>query len=95
MNWLIERRCSPTRRQGSKPISTMLGSKIFARVAGSPPRGVIDFGSLPEGQRFKQGLTEEIKILESLRNSITRDSVVADNWREDLDEDITLSKKML
>jgi hypothetical protein len=44
---------------------------------------------------FEQGLTEEIKILESLRNSITGDSVVADNWREDLDEDIALSKKML
>ena len=42
---------------------------------------------------FEQGLTEEIKILESLRNSITRDSVFADNWREDLDEDIALSKK--
>jgi hypothetical protein len=44
---------------------------------------------------FDQGLTEEIKILESLRNSITGNSVVAENWREDLDEDIALSNKLL
>jgi hypothetical protein len=44
---------------------------------------------------FDQSLTEEINILESLRNSITGNSVVAENWREDLDEDIALSKKVL
>jgi hypothetical protein len=44
---------------------------------------------------FEQGLAEEIKILESLRNSITGDSDVADNWRADLDDDIALWKKML
>lgn len=44
---------------------------------------------------FEQGLGEEIKILESLRNSITGHSGVTDNWREDLDDDIALWKKML
>ena len=44
---------------------------------------------------FERGLAEEIKILESLRNSITGDSGVADNWRKDLDDDVALWKKML
>ena len=89
MNWLIERRRSPTRRQGSKPISTMLQQDFRRRRESNEELiGAND-------SDFEQGLTEEIKILESLRNSITGDSVVADNWREDLDEDITLSKKML
>ena len=44
---------------------------------------------------FEQGLADVIQILESLRNSITGDSGVADNWRKDLDDDIALWKKML
>jgi hypothetical protein len=44
---------------------------------------------------FDQELKEEIKLLESLRNSITGGSDVAQYWRGDLGEDIALSKKLL
>jgi hypothetical protein len=65
------------------------GSKIFAGVASNDELiGASD-------SDFDQSLTEEINILESLGNSITGNSVVAENWREDLDEDIALSKKVL
>jgi len=44
---------------------------------------------------FDQELKEEIKLLESLRNTITGGSDVAQYWREDLGDDIALSKKLL
>lgn len=40
-------------------------------------------------------LKEEVEILESLRKSIAGQSHVAQYWRDDLGEDIELSKRLL
>lgn len=44
---------------------------------------------------FDQGLKEEVKLLESLRNSISGSGDIAEYWRADIGDDIALSKKLL